>query len=223
MRNISVSPGEYYHIFNRGVNKQSIFLDDFDKVRFLFLVLFFQSSITFPQIGRVISSYVKHSVFDIDDAVIKEIVKSRFVEVTSFCLMPNHFHILLKEVEDGGIARYMQRVLNSYSKYFNTKYKKSGHLFQGPYRVVHVQDDRQLMHLSAYIHKNPKKLVRSKNGEMTYKWSSYQDIAKENRWGGLLIYSIIVDRFKDGDEYEVFVKSSAAKELENEIGDALLD
>ena len=157
MRNIKIAPGEYYHIFNRGMSKQKIFFDRRDWFRFLFLIIYFQSPTTFQNISRLVTEFVQHSVLNNKDDVLK-IIKNRHVELVSFCLMPNHFHLIIKEVEEGGISSYMQRVLNSYAKYFNKKYEKSGHLFQGPYKAVHISDNRQLVHVSAYIHKNPREL-----------------------------------------------------------------
>src|SRR3989344_9566821 len=90
-------------------------------------------------------------------------------------MMPNHFHLIVRGLEIGGIARYMQRVLCAYTKYFNTKYEKTGHLSQGPYKAVHIEDDRQLLYLSSYIHKNPKELNGWKNREQFYPWSSYRN------------------------------------------------
>ena len=217
MRNIRIAPGEHYHIFNRGSNKQIIFLDDTDRVRFLFLILYFQSPTILQNIGRPVRHFVKHSVFNIERDIEREIVDKRFVEVLGFCLMPNHFHLIIKEVEEGGISQYMQRVLNAYTKYFNTKYKKSGHLFQGPYRAVHVKDNRQLLHLSAYIHKNPREIKGWVDNEEKYKWSSYQDFISENRWDDLLVPTLISKQFKNKDEYKKFVKTSPAKMLKKEL------
>ncbi len=217
MRNIKIAPGEYYHIFNRGMSKQLIFHDNMDRIRFLFLILYFQSPTVFQQIGRSIKSFVQHSVFDIDIKTKKEIVKGRFVELTSFCLMSNHFHLIVKEVEENGIARYMQRVLNSYTKYYNTKYHKSGHLFQGPYKAVHVKDNNQLLYLSAYIHRNPRELKEWLNKENIYPWSSYQDCVNKNRFEELLITAIINGQFKNKNEYDEFVKTSSAKLLKEEL------
>jgi putative transposase len=217
MRNIKIAPGEHYHIFNRGSNKQIIFLDDTDRTRFLFLILYFQSPTILQNIGRSVRHFVKHSVFNINKDVEREIVDERFVEVLGFCLMPNHFHLIVKEAKEGGISRYMQRLLNAYTKYFNTKYKKSGHLFQGPYRAVHVRDDRQLIHLSAYIHRNPRELKGWTGKEEKYRWSSYQDFISENRWGGLLMPELISEQFKSKDEYKKFVKTSLAKIFKEEL------
>lgn len=217
MRNIKIAPGEYYHIFNRGMAKQLIFHDNVDRARFLFLILYFQSPVILQNIGRPAKSFVKHSVFNTEEKTKLEIIKDRFVEINSFCLMPNHFHLIVKEVEENGIARYMQRVLNSYTKYYNTKYNKSGHLFQGPYKAVHVENNNQLLYLSAYIHRNPRELKEWFNKENNYQWSSYQDSINKNRFDELLVLDIINGQFKNKKEYDEFVKTSPAKLLREEL------
>ena len=218
MRNLEISEGDHYHVFNRGVRKQNIFHDRTDFTRFLFYILFLQSSVNFLQISRPVQQYVKHSVFDIDEDKITEIIDGRYVELVAFCFMPNHFHLLLKEFKKGGIARYMQRVLNGYTKYYNTKYQKSGHLFQGPYKAVYIESDKQLLYLSTYIHRNPRELPDWKVDEQKYPWSSYQDYIKKNRWGKLLIPDLILEQFLTEKEYALFVETSTAKMSKNESG-----
>ena len=213
MRKTQIAPGEYYHICNRGVNKQVIFHNTRDYFRFLFLILYFQSSETFDQLGRVVDKFVQHRVLDIAEIVIKK----RTVELVSFCIMPNHFHLILREITEGGISTYMQRVLNAYGKYYNTKYEKSGHVFQGPYRAVHIKDDRQLLHAAAYIHKNPREIKGWTNREDKYQWSSYSDYIKDNRWGDLLIPDIVLGQFRNPKEYQKFVETSPAKMLKEEL------
>ena len=215
MRLIRIAPGEYYHIFNRAVNKQVIFHDTSDYFRFLFLTLYFQSPIIFQQLGRKVKEFVQSRA--LDNVEEDEIIKKRRVELVVFCIMPNHFHLIVKELDEGGIAAYMQRVLTSYSKYYNTKYQKSGHVFQGPYRAVHIADDRQLLHLSAYIHRNPREISKWFKKEDQYIWSSYQDFIDENRWGDLIMPDIVIGQFKDKAEYENFVKTSPAKIKEEEL------
>ncbi|MEI7709179.1 MAG: transposase [bacterium] len=217
MRNIKIAPGEYYHIFNRGTRKQAIFHDANDWFRFLFLILYFQSPVIFPNISRLSKQLVQPSVLNIDKEVLNKIIKDRYVELISFCLMQNHFHLILKEEKEGGIAQYMQRILNAYTKYYNTKYQKSGHLFQGPYKAVHISDNTQLLHVSAYIHRNPRELATWTNKEDKYLYSSYQDFINENRWGKLLASDIVLEQFKDKDEYHDFVKTSSSKLLEDEL------
>lgn len=223
MRNIIIAPGEHYHIFNRGNNKQMIFLNDGDRARFLFNILCFQSSTLISNLYREFEKALpssknkneQHRVLRISEDLKNTVITDRFVELENFTLMPNHFHLTVHELEENGIARYMQRLLNGYTKYFNTKYKKSGHLFQGPYKAVHISHDRQLLYLSAYIHRNPKELQKWSSNTMEYPWSSYQDYTKENRWNELLQHDIITDRFSKRKEYKEFVETSGAKEFSN--------
>jgi putative transposase len=217
MRKTSIAVGEYYHILNRGNHKQPIFKDERDWARFLFLILYFQSPVNFPQVGRIISSFVKNSVFDTSSKITTEIINTRYTKLTGFVLMPNHFHLVVEEKEENGIARYMHRVLLSYTKYFNTKYQTSGHLFQGPYNAVHIEDNDQLLYLSAYIHRNPRELSTWKNKEHEYFWSSYKDYIDKNRWPELLKTDIILDQFKNKNEYKNFIETSAAKEFLDEF------
>ena len=136
---------------------------------------------------------------------------------------PNHFHLTVYELEENGISRYMQRVLNSYTKYFNVRYKKSGHLFQGPYKIVHIENEKQLLYLSAYIHRNPIELKKWMKKLEHYPWSSYQDYFK-NRWGALIQAGIIKEQFKNENEYRLFVETSGAKDTQKvEIEDLLID
>jgi len=151
---------------------------------------------------------------------INDIVLNRFVELTAFCLMPNHYHLVVKEKEEGGIAKYMQRVGTGYTKYFDTKYAGSGRIFEGPYRLKHIPDNNYLLYLSAYIHRNPRELKAWKGKEFEYPWSSLQDFTEANRWGGLLMSDIVADQFETTPEsnYKDFVKTSTAKILEEELG-----
>lgn len=217
MRNIRISEGEFYHVFNRGVGKKTVFRDKSDYSRFLFLILYFQSPATFKNISRVSKTTKEITFLYVSEKEVEEIIKNRYVTLFAFCLMPNHFHILIKETTEGGIAKYMQRVLNSYTKYFNTKYEVPGHLFQGPYKAVHIEDNDQLLHLSAYIHKNCHEIAEWKNKYFEYPWSSLGDYVNRNRWGKLLETDIIFEQFKNQEEYKEFIKTSSAKEIQEEI------
>ncbi|HEY4528214.1 MAG TPA: transposase [Candidatus Paceibacterota bacterium] len=213
MRLIRIAPGEYYHVCNRGLGKQVIFHENRDYLRFLFLILYFQSTEVFQNIGRLIEDFVQHRVLNIA----QDVIQKRTVELVAFCIMPNHFHLLLKEVEEGGISAYMQRILNAYGKYYNTKHERSGHVFQGPYRAVHIESDVQLMHASAYIHRNPVEIIKLKGRYEQYLWSSYDDIVGDNRWGDLIQPDILLGEFKDKAQYQEFVRTSPAKLYKEEI------
>ena len=172
--------GEYYHIFNRGNNKQNIFLDNRDWIRFLFLILYFQSSLSIYNIGRQVSYFAKHQKFNISNELFEKITGNRTTELIGFVLMPNHFHLILQETKENGISKYMLRVQDAYTKYINTKYDKSGHLFQGIFQRIRVKNNKQLLYLSAYIHHNPRELKEWKNKEEKFYWSSYQDFSQKN-------------------------------------------
>ena len=212
MRTTKITSGEYYHIFNRGNNKTPIFLDEKDYIRFLFLILYFQSPLIFENIGRHVAHFVRNRAFNIGEDNEEKVLRNRFVGLASFALIPNHLHLAVREQKENGISRYMQRVLCSYTKYFNARHQKVGHLFQGPYQAVHVVDNTQFLHLSAYIHRNARELRGWKNAEHTYPWSSYQDYVKENRWGLFLKKDIIAKQFSSGKEYKHFVNTSGTKE-----------
>jgi len=214
MRRTAIVPGEYYHIINRGVNKQKLFIDKRDYTRFLFSLLYLQSPITYTNLGRQVSYFVKHQMFNNSEKGEREILESRSVFLHTFCIMPNHFHLILSEITEGGISRYLQRIQNSYGKYFNTRYGKSGHVFQGVFRSVHIESNEQLLHTSAYIHKNPKEMAHTKLSLEEYPWSSYRDYVEKNRWGKLLEQTLILDQFKTKEEYRTFVRTSNAKEIE---------
>lgn len=211
-----LGPDELVHIFNRGVNKQLIFLDQTDYARMLFHLLLFQSPLPVHNVSRSVSYFKKDfSLGHISD--IKDRVSSRTVELISFVLMPNHFHIVVKELEEGGTSSYLQRIEIAYTKYFNIKYVRSGYLLQGPFQSVNINTNSQLLHLSAYVHYNPRELKKWKGKEDLYAWSSYQDFVSENRWGELLSRVVILDQFKDLVEYKNFVETSGVKDSEVEL------
>lgn len=213
------APEEYYHIYNRGMQKQPIFETDQDRLRFLFLILTFQGKNTIKNISREIKQSVQLHVqsstlhtLHINPELEKEILENQTVELVSFCLMPNHFHLQILEKSEGGIAKYMQRVLTAYTKYFNVRHQKSGHLLQGSYKSVFMEDDLQLMHTSAYIHKNPAELKDWRGEEEKYLWSSFSDYTSVNRWGRLLSTGVILERYKkEKGNYLEFVKTSLVK------------
>jgi putative transposase len=218
------APGEYYHIFNRGAHKTNLFKDEKDWLRFLFLILHSQSPISVVNISRFVIPSALVGGFKVPDHYVADIVEKRFVEIVSFCLMPNHFHLILKESIEGGISEYMQRIAVGYTMYFNTKYKATGHVFQGRYKSVHIKDNNQLTYLSAYIHRNPRELSKWKGREESYPYSSFQDLALKNRWGDLLAEDIITSQF-DGTKqsnYLDFVNMSTAKLLNEQLPDSSL-
>lgn len=157
-----LAPGEVYHICTRGVEQRDIFLDVADRKRFLILLLH-----CLPQ-GQV------RSLSLIQDREYKpKITKPQegLVDLLAYCLMTNHFHLLIKENIEKGTSLYMKRILTSYACYFNKRRKRSGSLFIHPFKAVLVDGDDQLLHVSRYIHLNPY-MANMVNDIFTYPWSS---------------------------------------------------
>lgn len=147
----SYLPNSFYHVYNRGVEKRDIFLDQQDYHVFLNLLKLYLS----PQ--KEAADQMK-TIFPGKRIRVR---KTFFgdVSIHSFCLMPNHFHLLLHQQSSNGMTEFVRSVCTSYSMYFNKKYKRVGSLFQGVYKAILVLQDEYLLHLSRYIHRNPLKLT----------------------------------------------------------------
>src|SRR3989344_3990556 len=167
IRKFKFAQNNYYHICNRSNDESRIFIDERDYGRFLFFILAYQAPLSFYNIGRQSSYFLKYSQFNIHEETLRQIVAKRIVELNIFTVMPNHFHLLVQEKTDNGngISNYLQRVQTGYAKYFNAKYKKQGHLFQGAFRAIPVETDEQLLYLSAYINCTPRALEAGKESE----------------------------------------------------------
>ncbi len=176
-RKVSFVEGEYYHLYNRGVDKRIIFSSRGDYRRFLML-LYLANSDQDVRIGNVLKSNSYEDVFTQDRG-------EPLVAIGAYCLMPNHFHILVTPLVENGVSQFMLKLQTGYSMYFNTRNERTGSLFQGPFRSTYVDNDRYLQYLYSYIHLNPAKLqdlqwkkrVGTKNTLMkfveSYPYSSY--------------------------------------------------
>ena len=147
IRKFSFSIDEYYHLYSRGVDKRLIFLDDNDRQRFVRLM--FLCNGNKPVIYRDLEHLPMH---EID-------MGKKLVAIGAYCLMPNHFHILVKEISDGGITKFMSKLLTAYSTYFNKRYSRTGSLFSSEFKARHLNTDEYLKYIFAYIHLNPLKLI----------------------------------------------------------------
>lgn len=201
----------YYHLFNRGVEKRIIFSNEQDYQRFLKTLFYYQFSGPKPQFST--RDRFKNNAFRNNPKII---------EIICYCLMPNHFHLLIKQLKDRGIQEFMQKVTNSYTKYYNTKHRRVGHLFQGAFKAVTVEKEEQLLHVSRYIHLNPYAAGITNHLE-NYIYSSYPHYIglSEDK---LCESKIVLDLFKNTSEYKEFVtvREDYARELE-QIKHCLLD
>ena len=178
----------YYHVFNRGVEKRKIFLNDKDLQRFI------------ETLEHCLSDKRKPSLRH-QNPIAKTNIENP-IETVAFCLMPSHFHLLVRQNLERGIETYLGRLSNSYAKYFNTKYKREGSLFQGPFKSVRIDSDEQLLHLSRYIHLNPvvSGLVEDPSA---YKWSSYNSYLKPEV-ESFVNPQIVLGQFATSEAYRQF-------------------
>lgn len=202
----NLSPGNYYHIYNRGNGRMAIFIDDQDYTNFLKRLKLalgtedLQSRSLRPNSLRI-----------------QPLPKESF-SIIGYCLMPNHFHFLIKQNKDISISKLMTKVCGSYSKYFNQKYDKVGHLLQDKFKSVLIENNEYLLWLSAYIHQNPK-VAGLVNNLKDYPWSSYPDyINLENK--SISDTDIILSQMNVG-QYCDFVEDSYLAIKERKIIDKL--
>lgn len=185
--------GEIYHVFNRGVEKRNIFQQISDYFRFIFC-LYELNDKNLVRMAKRIKQRKSRKKKERGRTSIH--LREPLVEVIAFCLMPNHYHLVLRQLVNGGISLFMKKLGDSYVGYFNQKYdrKGMGSLFQGRFKAVHVGTNEQLINLICYIFTNPLELLETKwraigikNPKKAikhleiYRWSSYLDcIGKPN-------------------------------------------
>jgi putative transposase len=206
-RKIVFAPGEYYHIYNRGVEKRDVFMNDEDHKRFQRLL--YLTNGEKPIIYRIVQG---ETLYD-------ENVGKKISAVGAYVLMPNHFHLLLKETKEGGITEFLRKLTTGYTMYFNKKYERVGPLFQGAFKAEHVDNDEYLKYLFSYIHLNPAKTVdigwdkkqivdrvKAKAHLRTFPYSSYPDLIGQKRpESGILIPKEFPGYFDGRMEFEDFI------------------
>lgn len=165
-------PGGYYHVYNRGVEKRIIFCDEADYKTFLgYLKLY----LTKPNLqGLALKDEDGHTISP--SRVPRNFVDD--LELHAYCLMPNHFHFLLRQNNEKTMAEFMHSLMMKYVMYFNKKYQRVGSLFQGRYKCVRIESEQQYTYVSKYIHRNPVDILPTgpgPEGLREYKYSSYQN------------------------------------------------
>lgn len=194
-RAISLVVGGYYHIFNRGNEKRNIFSQSRDHKRFFKTLYYYQFIGPKP-------SFSKFSKSDLNSFKLNP--ENKLIQILCYCLMPNHFHFLVKQLKENGISTFVSHLSNSYTKYFNIKYDRVGALFQGAFKSELIDTEEQLIHVSRYIHLNP--VVAGLTKDLgSYPWSSYHEFASGNE----IICSIsqILDFFPSFEKYWEFLEA----------------
>jgi len=180
-RKFTFSTGEYYHLYNRGTEKRVVFLNEHDYGRFMLLLHLCNSKAPVDISNKLREGLTFTELMDIE-------LNDRIVDIGVYCLMPNHFHLLVREKQENGISLFMQKLTTAYTMYFNKKYERTGGLFEGSFLARHADTDKYLKYLFSYIHLNPVKIIDPKwkeNGITNrpaakkylaqYKYSSYLD------------------------------------------------
>jgi len=211
LRKITFVPENYYHIYNRGTEKRNIFINEIDYLRFLVL-LYLCNDIKPVKIDELLSQ--GRSLRDLL-SITRE---KNLVDIGAYCIMPNHFHLLIREKTENGISVFMKKLGTAYSMYFNKKNERSGNLFQGRFKAELIDTDQYLKYLFAYIHLNPIKLIEPEWKEKginnikkankfleDYQWSSYLSYTKENNKDSLLNKGVFPEYFETKKEFNDFI------------------
>lgn len=203
------SEGQYYHVFNRGVARQDIFLDSEDFRLFLYRL---KEQVSGKPILLMSNKKYQRKIFE-----------AGMFEIISYCLMPNHFHLVIKQLKNVPISELMGRVITGYSKVFNKKYERVGTLFQDQFKAVLIENDEQLTWLTAYVHQNPTVANLVETPE-EWEWSSYRDYM--NFRNGTLVNKNLVLSLptfnNDLERYKNFVIDSLEPIKNRKIAEHLL-
>ncbi len=157
LRKKALSEGETYHIYNRGAHKQRIFTNESDYSRFM-LLLHLANSKAPVHLSNLLKQYQGRSFIEIFE---NEEINERLVDILAYSLMPNHFHLVVRQRGENGIATFMKKLATGYSMYFNTKYEHSGTLFQGRFKSSHIDSEEYFRYIFAYVHLNPLDIFQS--------------------------------------------------------------
>jgi len=207
LRDVPLVSNEYYHVFNRGHASSPVFLNKRHYEKFIDILLYYRNLLPPLRYSKFLQLDINERKALLEDLAIK---KEFLIDIVAYCLMPNHFHLLVKQNVDSGIQRFLYLVSSSYSHYFNLKNNQKGSLFEGRFRAVHISNDDQLMHLSRYIHLNPYSsyVVRTIDETFSYPYSSLLEYID-----GISVVAnsaeIVLSQFKNLEKYKEFVLDRA--------------
>lgn len=190
-RRIILATGETYHIFNRSLHQAPLFMDKREFTVFLAAMNYY----------RQLKPPIKFSLYRQQPHKYKVDFKEVLVKIIAYCLMPDHYHFILTQLEEGGIRAFIHRLTTSYSCYLNLRHKQKGAVFESRFKAIRVTTQKQLVHLSRYIHLNP---VTSYLVEdpINYNYSSYKIYLKKEK-SDFIDFSNVMDFFPQ--DYKQFV------------------
>lgn len=194
-RKVILAEGETYHILNRGVGKRKIFADARNYKRFIQTAEYYQLQDLPTKFSKFILNKDKYEIEN----------EEKNVEIFAYCLMPTHFHFILRQTAENGISIFIKKLLDSYVRYFNTRHSRKGPLFQGNFKAIRVESEEQLVHLSRYIHLNPITDFLVKDLK-NYPYSSYLEYINLSKTQ-IVNKEPVFHLFQNSKAYESFVLS----------------
>ena len=217
MRKTKFQIDGFYHLFTRGVDRRKVFLDDKNFIRFLTDLAEFnnESGDSQRKCEKRRKTDKTETKFRLEGKF-SFLEMPKFVDIICYTLVPNHYHLLVKQLMERGVERFMHKLNLGYTKYFNLLNDRSGSLFQGTFQSVEVESDEQLLYLSSYINGNIEIHKIAKAAD--WQWSSYRDYLDKQK-GTLRDKHPILSQFKDVVEYkkytDVVIREAAKRKQEN--------
>lgn len=200
-RTIPLVPHQVYHVFNKTQGNEALFSRASLSRLMLKTIWYYQ----FTKLPMKLSYYRHLAISERTKISSKITMSARHVNILAYCLMPNHYHLLLRQNTAEGISTFMSNVQNSITRYANIKRRTEGHVFIGQFKAVRVETDELLLHISRYIHLNPYTgyVVKNFGETITYPWSSCAEYVTNT--SGICDQSLIMSHFKNKQAYAAFV------------------
>lgn len=231
MKREKIVTNQIYHIYNRGVEKRNVFIDDNDYLRFIHDLFEFNDNK--PSINL---NYHTNQSSEVGLPKIDRRKRKLIVELMAFCLMPNHFHLIVRQREEGGITEFMRKLGTGYTNYFNKKHERVGPLFQGKYKYIHLKKESHFIYLPYYVHFNPLELkfYSNKSTETNnveemfenlskYKWSSLPDYLGIKNFPSVTQREFLNNFLGSPDQHKKEIFSWLESSFKENISDVTID
>jgi putative transposase len=208
-RSTPIISGYAYHVYNRGINHQPTFASKRNYDRFITTLKYYK----YVNLPVKLSRFLSINDTNKNEILLKLQNSESLVDIIAYCLMPNHYHLLLKQNTDGGISKYIANVQNSYTKYFNTRNARDGALFLNQFKAVRIESDDQMIHISRYINLNPYTgyVIKEFKDIYTYLWSSIKEYMERPVWCNI---DPVLAHFRNKNEYQKYLNDQASYQRE---------
>lgn len=207
-REIKIVTNKIYHVFNKTIDSKLLFNDSHLASTFLESMHYYRSTKSKISFSDYQDTYVD---IKLNIEKMLELKKYWLIDVFAFCLMPSHFHFLLRQQADNGISRIISQLINSFTRYFNILNERKGQLFLSPFHCVEIRSRTQLIHVSRYVHLNPysSNMTLSSKELLSYKWSSLPYYAHDKEHKLLSKQTILGEFNNDREKYLKFIYDNA--------------